>query len=209
MPQEKWDSAEHYIESLTHWAAYVMLAQECVSSKEVLEIGCGYGYGADSLSESALSVVAFDMNEEHITYCQGEYQKSNLVFLRADGLKLPFKDDSFDVVLSFQVIEHIEPRNVLDYLSEIRRVLRRGGTFLVSTPNARMRLLPFQRPWNPEHTKEYKDSELESLLGRVFEEVKVYGLCSSSEEVLAVEYHGRKQTPFRAYVVPLVLPVGA
>ncbi|MBI4282444.1 MAG: class I SAM-dependent methyltransferase [Chloroflexi bacterium] len=207
MLKEKWDSAEEYVESLTHWAAYVLFAREFVSGREVLEIGCGYGYGADNLSESASSMVAVDIAEEHILYCRAKYGRDNLDFLQADGLRLPFRDDSFDVVLSFQVMEHIEPRNVLEYLSEIRRVLRRGGIFLVATPNSRMRLLPFQRPWNPEHKKEYKDSELGGLLGRVFERVKVYGLCSSSEEILALEYQWKKHGPFRAYIVPLVLPV--
>ena len=199
-PKEKWDTIGQYLEYLRHLAAYAVLAEPLVGNKRVLEIGCGSGYGANHLSKSASSIVATDISPEGISYCQDKYGKDNPVFIPADGLKLPFKSDSFDIVLSFQVIEHIAPRKVLDYLSEIKRVLKHGeGVFLVSTPNSRLRLLPFQRPWNPEHKREYKDEELKKLLSRVFEEVKVYGL-RGSDEIQATGY-GRMKSPFKVYII--------
>lgn len=203
IPREKWDSAEQYLEYLRHLAAYAVLAEPLVRNKRVLEIGCGSGYGADYLSKSASSIVAIDISPDGISYCQDKYGKDNLIFMPADGLKLPFKSDSFDIVLSFQVIEHVDPRNVLNYLSEIKRVLNREGVFLVSTPNSRLRLLPFQKPWNPEHIREYKDEEFKKLLTHVFKEVKVYGLCSS-DEIQAIGYGRVKKSPFKAYIL---LPV--
>jgi len=102
--------------------------------------------------------------------------------------------------MSFQVIEHIAPKTALNYLVEIKRVMKPGGVFILSTPNSRLRLLSFQKPWNPEHKKEYKNGELKTLLSKAFQEVKVYGLCTS-EEVLSIEKNRVKQTHFKAYVV--------
>ncbi|OGO03259.1 MAG: hypothetical protein A2Y72_01000 [Chloroflexi bacterium RBG_13_53_26] len=200
MLRERWESAEQYVEFLTHWAAYVLFAREFIVGRRVLEIGCGMGYGTDYLAEFASCVTAVDISGEHISHCQDKYGRDGITFLRADGIELPFKDNTFDVVLSFQVMEHIEPRNVLDYFSEIRRVLRRGGVVLVSTPNRRKRLLPLQKPWNPEHKREYDDSNLENLLERVFGQVKISGLCGS-EDIVAIEYGWRKQTLLRVYVM--------
>jgi SAM-dependent methyltransferase len=165
-----------------------------------LEIGCGTGFGAAHLSQFTSKTVATDIWEEGISHCQAKYKQDNLVFTLADGTKLPFEADSFDVVVSFHVIEHIEPESVLNYLSEIKRVLRRGGVFLVSTPNSRIRLLPFQRPWDLGHKKEYNDKELEKLLGKVFEEVKVYGLYGS-DEIQAMELKWLKQSPLKVYIL--------
>ena len=134
--------------------------------------------------------------------------------MQADGTKLPFKSESFDCVVSFQVIEHIEPKTALTYLSEIKRVLKNGGIFICSTPNKKLRLLPFQKPWNPEHKKEYTRKEFEKLLNKVFENVEVYGL-SASEKVLSIERARVKQDPLKVYFIsPLfhlmrvVLPTG-
>ncbi len=200
MLREKWESVEQYVEYLRHLAAYAIFAREFVAGRKVLEIGCGTGYGADYLSEFTSSIVAIDIWERGISYCRDKYSKDNLIFMQADGLKLPFKNESFDVALSFQVIEHIEPKMVSNYLSEIKRVLKRGGTFIVSTPNSKLRLLPFQKPWNPEHIKEYKDNELKNLLSKVFEEVKVYGLYGS-DEIQAIESNRVKQSPLKVYVI--------
>lgn len=200
MPREKWDTIEQYIQYLMHLAAYAIFAKEFVTGRKVLEIGCGTGYGADYLSKFVSSIVAVDIWEGGILYCRDKYGKDNLIFMQADGLKLPFEKDSFDVALSFQVIEHIEPKLVSNYLAEIKRVLKRGGTFIVSTRNSRLRLLPFQKPWNPEHIKEYKDNELKNLLSKVFEEVKVYGLYGS-DEIQAIESNRVKQSPFKVYLM--------
>jgi ubiquinone/menaquinone biosynthesis C-methylase UbiE len=199
MPREKWHTKAEYLGYLRHLAEYVF-AERFVDNKSVLEIGCGTGFGAAHLSQFTSKMVATDIWAEGVSHCQAKYKQDNLVFMLADGTKLPFEADSFDVVMSFHVIEHIEPESVSNYLSEIKRVLRRGGVFLVSTPNSRIRLLPFQRPWNPAHKKEYNDKELKKLLGKVFGEVKVYGLYGS-DEIQAMERKRLKQRPLKVYIL--------
>jgi ubiquinone/menaquinone biosynthesis C-methylase UbiE len=199
MPQkEKRDTVEQYLQYLRHLAAYVF-TEKFARNRSMLEIGCGTGYGADHLSQLASSVVSVDIRKEAVSYCQDKCKRENLVFLEVDGLKLPFKDNSFDIVISFQVIEHIDPNKVLDYLSEAKRVLNKDGIFILSTPNSKLRLLPFQKPWNPEHKKEYDYKGLRNLLNKVFDEVKVYSLVGS-EEIQFIERNRVKQNPFKVYI---------
>ncbi|MBN2186933.1 MAG: class I SAM-dependent methyltransferase [Dehalococcoidia bacterium] len=197
--REKWDNKQQYLEYLRHLAAYVLLAGPSVTERRVLDIGCGAGYGDDFLSRSAFSIVGLDVSRESVSDYWDKFRKDNLCFVLGEGTQLPFEDGSFDAVMSFQVIEHIEPKFVLDYLTEIKRVLRSGGQFICSTPNKKLRLLPFQKPWNPEHKKEYDHEEFKKLLSRVFEEVEVHGL-HGSDEIQAIERNRVKQTPFEAYV---------
>lgn len=126
--------------------------------------------------------------------------------MQASGLSVPLKDDSIDIVLSFQVIEHIEPRRVRGFLSEIKRVLKNEAVFVVSTPNKKLRLLPFQKPWNPEHKKEYDYDDFDRTRKAVFEEVKVYGL-KGSEEIQSIERNRVKQKPLNVYVVSPLIPL--
>ncbi len=209
-PKEKWDTVWQYLEYLRHLSAYATLAEPYVRNKKVLEIGCGSGYGADYLAKSASSVTGVDISPGGIADCREKYSKENLDFMEADGLKLPFESGSFDVVVSFQVIEHIAPRNVINYLSEIERVLNSEGVYLVATPNSRMRLLPFQKPSNPEHHKEYQDEELNKLLSSVFNEVKVSGLCVS-DKLQTIGYGRVKRSPWKGYHSPwqayILLPI--
>ena len=198
-PKERWGSVEEYILYLRQFAAY-KFAKIFVINKKVLEIGHGAGYGADYASDFASGFVAIDMSKINSSYCQRKYPKENLIFVTADATNLPFKDDQFDVAISFQVIEHIEPKFVLTYLAEINRVMKSDGIFICSTPNKKLRLLPFQKPWNLEHKKEYNCKEFKNLLNKVFDDVKVYGL-SASEEALSIERARVKQDPLKVYII--------
>lgn len=200
VPRQEWQSQEQYVQYLRHLSAYVLFATGHVSGKRVLEVGCGSGYGADYLSHSTAGIVALDMSVSTVAGYWEDYRKGALSFVLGNGVQLPFRDALFDVVVSFQVIEHIEPAVVRGYLGEVRRVLRNGGTFLCSTPNRRLRLLPLQRPWNDEHKREYNDGDFRRVLSRVFEKVEVQGLCATGE-VQAIELARVKQSAVRAYLL--------
>lgn len=204
-PKRIWDTIEEYVLYLKQLAAYVY-TKERVDKKSVLEVGCGAGYGASYLSKYSSNIVAVDISKKFIGFCHARYKKKGLNFVQASGLNLPIKDNLIDVVVSFQVIEHIEPKKVRDYLSEVERVLRDGGVFVASTPNKKLRLLPFQKPCNPEHEKEYDYKEFKKVLSDVFEEVKVYGL-KGSEEIQSIERNRVKQNPLKVYIIKPFIPL--
>ena len=201
---KKWNSIEQYVEYLRHFMAYKYV-KRFVKDNLVLEIGCGTGYGANYLSQYASDFIAIDISKRCVSYCH-KHKKETSTFLQASGLNIPLKDGSVDVALSFQVIEHIEPRKVIDYLSEVKRVLKNESVFVVSTPNRKLRLLPFQKPWNPEHKKEYEYNDFKKMLNTVFEEVKVYGL-KGSEEIQTIERNRVKQKPLNVYVISQLIPL--
>ena len=96
---------------------------------------------------------------------------------------LDFADGSFDWVISFQVIEHI--RRDRDFVREVHRVLRPGGGFIVTTPNAPMSLT--RNPW---HVREYRADELQALLGEYFTEVELYGVYGNEK---VMEYYEKNR----------------
>jgi 2-polyprenyl-3-methyl-5-hydroxy-6-metoxy-1,4-benzoquinol methylase len=113
------DSPQNYLIYLFHIATYnFALAQ--VAGKRVLDYGCGSGYGTHYVAASCESIVGVDIADDAIEYANSHYKSDNLAYkriARADEAPLPFGDAEFDVVLSFQVIEHI--RDVAPYLSPV------------------------------------------------------------------------------------------
>lgn len=197
-----YDTPEALVEWLKHFCAY-KYAEPFAEGNLVLDLGCGTGYGTHELSTKAYESVGIDIWKNGIRHCHREYGKKNS-FLVASGNSLPFKNDSFDLVVSFQVIEHIHPNAVLNYLEEIERILKYGGILIVSTPNKRLRLLPFQKPWNPDHKREYDAEELERLLKSVFKKVKILGL-SATRDVYLIKYNRVKPSPLHVYVLNPVI----
>jgi ubiquinone/menaquinone biosynthesis C-methylase UbiE len=205
-PRKKWDSIEQYIEFLRHFTAYKH-AKTFAEGRSVLEIGCGTGYGSNYLKQFVSDITAIDVSRKCTTYCHIKYKKRELNFIQASGLDIPLKDNSVGAAVSFQVIEHIEPEKVRKYLSEIKRVLKNEGVFIVSTPNKKLRLLPFQKPRNPEHKKEYNYMEFKKTLSNVFENVEVNGL-KGSKEIQLIERNRCKQNPFEVYIIMSLYPFG-
>lgn len=148
-----------------------------IKDKDVLEIGFGDGYGAYFLAGIARQVNAVDILEKNVHLAEAKYKRANLKFEQAPQGALSFKDESFDAVVSFQVIEHIPEDKIHGYLFNINRVLKKGGMAFISTLNLEKNKKP-NRPYpkNPFHIKEFTYKELESEIKQVFKEFKIYGL---------------------------------
>lgn len=142
-----------------HEVVYRRLAGRCVD-REVLEAGCGEGYGADLLADVARKVAALDYDEATVAHVRARYPRVEIT--HGNLAELPLADASVDVVVNFQVIEHLWDQG--QFVSECFRVLRPGGVFLVSTPN-RITFSPGRdTPLNPFHTRELNAAELTELL---------------------------------------------
>ncbi|MCK9573320.1 MAG: class I SAM-dependent methyltransferase [Candidatus Omnitrophica bacterium] len=153
------------------------LARKDAAGKMVLEIGFGDGYGAAYLAAAAKKVIGVDPTIANIDHARKKYQFSNLEFQVGDATALKFDNECFDMVCSFQVIEHIPEDKLLPYLSEIKRVLKNTGKFYVSTLNLAYAMkspLTYQK--NLDHCKEFTLDELRDLLVQVFLDVQIYGL---------------------------------
>jgi SAM-dependent methyltransferase len=193
-----------YVIHRLHLATYKQSMPHVVG-KRVLDYGCGTGYGTAFIKDACSSVIGIDVSREAIDYATAHYAAPNLAYLRGDPVErapLPFPEDCFDVVLSFQVIEHVS--NTRSYLEEIRRVLAPGGTVMISTPDRASRLLPFQKPWNMWHLREYSGNMLHAEISRLFEDVHVQRV-GGRPEVIGTEL--RRTRKWKWLLLPLTLPV--
>lgn len=169
---------EEYVLHLIHSFPYTLVAN-LAKNMVVLDLGCNTGYGSEILSKKAQKVVGVDVSENAISISQKQYGHLNIDFHLIDGKKLPFEDNTFDIIISCQVIEHIVDYNI--YINELKRVLSPSGVVFFTTPNANLRLDPGMKPWNQFHVREFNHSELLNLLNEYFSSVKTMGLNTEKE----------------------------
>ncbi len=155
-------------------------------SGTVLEIGTGTGYGIRVVAPHTDRFITIDKHRP-ANLSELQRQAANVEFRTATVPPLLFDEAAFDCVISFQVIEHIEQD--AEFVREVHRVLRPGGKFIVTTPNAPMSLT--RNPW---HVREYRAEELRALLQGPFAQVEMLGV-SGNERVTA--YYERNRESVR------------
>jgi 2-polyprenyl-3-methyl-5-hydroxy-6-metoxy-1,4-benzoquinol methylase len=162
------DDAEPGIVAI-HRKRYEFALPHC-EGKDVLDAACGVGYGTAVLAERAQRAVGIDRDPAAIAYARSRYGSANIEFAVQDLDVLDLPDESFDVVCSFETIEHLdEPKR---FLAHARRVLRPGGLFFASTPQVDVTT---EAPDNPFHRIELARADFEQLLALFFTDVDVYG----------------------------------
>lgn len=153
-----------------------IFAASLAENKVVLDVACGTGYGAGFMAEKASKVVGADISLEAVDYAAERFCKDNKAgFICADAIRLPFVDNAFDIVVSFETIEHI--RQCRKFLAECRRVLKANGLLICSTPNRRIFSPKLAKPINTFHVKEFWPEEFYRLLSRYFVNITLYGQC--------------------------------
>lgn len=139
----------------------------------VLDLCCGCGYGSAHLAEmSGRTVLGLDVASDALAYACQQYRSPRLQYIRADVMSVPVQQASVDAVLALEAIEHLH--DPVSVLRQVRKVLKPGGMFLVSTPN-RLVTKSGAVPANPFHVREYTPEEFMALLGEVFPSVSLYG----------------------------------
>lgn len=149
----------------------------------LLELGCGEGRGVELLAPLAQEYIALDKIDEVINRLKEKHP--SLDFRQA--VFPPFKgieDNSFDSIVSFQVIEHVKADH--DFLSEIHRVLKPGGKAILTTPNIKKTLT--RNPW---HVREYTAAQLTELAKKYFDKVDMKGV-GGNEKVMAYYEENKK-----------------
>jgi SAM-dependent methyltransferase len=156
--------AEHLVRY--HWAA------ACVKDREVLDAGCGVGYGSALLVElgGAARCVGVDIAPDAVEQARAAHDAGGrLEFRVGDVTALDFPDDSFDAVTCFETVEHIDAAAQERFVGEAARVLRPGGVLIASSPNRAQ-----YPPGNPYHVRELVPDELERLMRDAFLEVTLF-----------------------------------
>lgn len=145
------------------------LSTELIKDKIVLDIACGEGYGSNILAKKAKYVFGIDISPEAIEHSSRKYRKENLKYIEGSALSIPLENNSVDVVVSFETLEHLTQQD--EMLQEFRRVLKEDGLLIISTPEKEN--YSKTDPFNPYHLKELSLKEFQDLLAKYFNYVKI------------------------------------
>jgi ubiquinone biosynthesis O-methyltransferase len=154
-----------------HVARYAF-ARKYVNGKRVLDAGCGTGYGSAELAQDAAEVTGIDIAADAIEYAQASFPITGLRFTETSCMAMALPNESYDVVVAFEVIEHLT--DYREFLRECARVLTQDGLLIVSSPNKRYyaETRAATGP-NPFHEHEFEAEEFMRELQQVFSNVRL------------------------------------
>ncbi len=152
----------------THLARYQFASKYLHTSDIVLDAPCGSGYGTSLLARHCTSATGVDIFTGAIEHAKEFFASGNEQFFTAsiEDMKGLFQvNHIFDVIISFEGIEHIHKPN--KFLDEVKRLLKQDGIFIISTPR--------KPQGSPFHIKEYSLEEFKELLMENFIVQEIYG----------------------------------
>ncbi|RYE17699.1 MAG: class I SAM-dependent methyltransferase [Sphingobacteriaceae bacterium] len=154
------------IEHLHRYALALRLAEH----KTVVDIASGEGYGTKLLSNVAKKAIGIDISAEAVEHAKVKYSGTNLEFKVGSTSNIPLADNSVDLVVSFETLEHHDEHE--EMMQEIKRVLTPSGVLIISSPEKS--IYKARDPKNPFHIKELTLDEFKVLLSKYFSEVRLY-----------------------------------
>ncbi|MDO8669413.1 MAG: methyltransferase domain-containing protein [Candidatus Buchananbacteria bacterium] len=152
-------------------------AKNFSNHKIVLDIACGTGYGSQIIkSGGANHVIGVDISSEAIDYAKNKFNNDHIEFVCRPADDLPFNKAYFDLVVSFETIEHLDDKTRNNYLKELYRTMKEGAQLIISTPNKLVTSPRRDKPRNKYHFREYKLNELKDILTKNNFQIKsIYG----------------------------------
>ena len=170
---DDWNSAlhSHDFVVLAHVHRY-MWVQQYLNNLVCLDAGCGAGYGTHFLARNGVNkIIGVDISKEAIKYDQKRFKAANLEFKEMNVTNLKFVSNSFDAVISFDVLEHLNEIDQHKFIEEIARVLKPNGVGYIGCPNIKKVV-----SWSSRfHLRELSREEFEMLLKEYFQDVTVLG----------------------------------
>jgi len=163
-----------------HYHRYA-LAKNFVNNKKILDAACGEGYGSHILAGYAKNVIGVDIDEKSIFHAKEKYKKSNLKYIQASCTNLPFDDNSFDVIVSFETLEHLAEQQHM--LIEFNRVLKNDGLLMISTPD-KEHYSDATGFTNEYHVKELYKDEFKTLLDTHWKNQQWYSQAMTFNSVI-------------------------
>ena len=157
-----------YYEHFHRYALVLELARD----RDVLDIACGEGYGTAALALVARSALGVDVDATTVRHAAARYTAMNVDFRAGECTQIPAADAAFDLVVSFETIEHLTQQERM--LAEIRRVLRPDGKLVISSPN-KLVYSDKRSSQNPFHERELYFDEFRDMLRSVFPSVRLFG----------------------------------
>ena len=158
--------------SIFHRQRYESILSIC-AGKNVVDAACGEGYGSSFIAEKAACVIGIDISHEAIENAKGKYQKENLHYYEASVERIPVEDNWADVFVSYETIEHVTEDIQRKFLKEIRRILKKDGILIMSSPDKR-NYSDIPQFHNEFHVHELYFEEFDALLKRYFPNRKYY-----------------------------------
>lgn len=157
---------------MEHYQRYRSITS-LVENKIVVDAACGEGYGTSIIANKALKVIGIDIDTKSIERAKEKYTAANIKFINGNVAILPLENESIDVFVSFETIEHISEELQFKFLEEIARVLKKDGILIMSTPNKEIYSDLFN--YNNEfHIKEFYKEEFVQFIQSKFKFMKLY-----------------------------------
>ncbi len=169
---ERFDTSVRHHAWYEHWHRYYFV-KELVKDMTVCDIACGEGYGSSLLASVAKSVTGVDIDASTIELAQKKYCNTpNLKYIQSDALSSSLQNNEFDVVVSFETLEHLKEHDTL--LNEFSRILKTDGILMISTPDKNVYSAK-DTSHNHFHEKELTASEFDLLISQKFKYIKTFG----------------------------------
>ena len=157
---------------IEHMHRYTAVAP-LLKGKVVLDAACGTGYGSNMLAREAERVCGIDISQEAIAYANENFGATeNVEYQIGDITHIPYPESTFDVVVSFETIEHVNEKLQYLFLKEIKRVLKEDGILIMSTPNKEIYTIQQGNQATEWHVKEFLEEEYHDFIQSEFQYVK-------------------------------------